>query len=291
MSPIHPEHHESTMPKKVLVYLRDPRSTLTTACAESQLYYAKAFIKERGWKLVTTCRDEDIGEVVFTAQPGAHKLLLEVAYGSIDIVLCHTLDRLCSRLSIGVALMHDLRRKGIELWAADPGIEIRTQDLIDHCCNGPSKMLGGHRYDASMPDDLYEVEHLVPLPYGYRYTGAYNPDGDYVFGFKAVDKVFAEVVLRIFKMYAEGMSPTRIANALNAEGIPSPRGNKWYGTTIRGDRAHGTGILNDEIYIGRSWVPGRHFVSADTLQIVSDELWNRVKLRQHLTARRPAASP
>nr|CAD7058711.1 DNA recombinase [Rhizobium sp. P007] len=87
------------------------------------------------------------------------------------------------------------------------------------------------------------------------------------------------------------MSPAKIAEALNAEGIPGPRGGKWRDTTIRGDRNRRTGILNNEIYIGRSWVPGRNYDSAYATRIVSDELWRRVKLRQGLAARGPVGTP
>jgi hypothetical protein len=68
------------------------------------------------------------------------------------------------------------------------------------------------------------------------------------------------VVRRIFRNYAAGVSPRRIALALNAEGIPGPRGGVWAATAINGDRAKGTGVLNNERYIGRqvwgrrSWV-------------------------------------
>jgi DNA invertase Pin-like site-specific DNA recombinase len=278
------------MKKKVLIYLRDPRSTLHTACAEAQLHYAKAFIRKNGWKLELTCRDEDIGEVVFTAQPGVHRLFEEVEAGSIDIVLCHTLDRICSRLKVAAQLLQDLKANDIELWAADPGVRIKTRDLSDYYCNDTSKPIAIGRPVAPMPDELYEVEHLVPLPYGYHYTGAFNGDRRYVFGFKAIDCEPAEVISRIFQMYADGMSPAKIADVLNAEGIPSPHGRMWNAATIRGDRARRKGILNDEIYIGRAWVPGRDYDLAYSLRIVSDDLWTRVKLRQDFASRGPGGS-
>jgi len=279
------------MTKKVLLYLRNSADTLHTACADSQRYYAETFIRKNGWKLELTCRDEDIGEVVFTAQPGIHKLLEEVDIGSIDIVLCHTLDRLCSRFAVAERLLHELEAKGIEVWAADPGVRIKAADLIDHYYNNPDGTLARGRRRSPMPDDLYEAEHLVPLPYGYRYTGAHNADGTYIFGFRVLEHETAAVVLRIFQMYADGMSPAKIADALNAQGIPGPHGRMWRDATIRGGRDRRTGILNDEIYIGRSWVPGREYDFAPALRIVGDELWRRVKLRQDFACRRAAASP
>ncbi|RVQ74134.1 recombinase family protein [Sinorhizobium medicae] len=277
------------MPKRVLFYARHSSDDRLCPCFDRQNYHAKRFIKEKGWKLVLTCRDEDIGDVVFTAQPGVHKLLEEVDHRSVDVVLCHTLDRLCSSLTVAARLLHDLKAQGIELWAADPGVQIKTKDLIDYYCTNPGKPLGDGRHLEAKPDDLYEVEHLVRLPYGYRYTGAYNADRQYVFGYKVLDPEAADVVLRIFQMYADGMSPAKIAAVLNMEGVPSPYSGTWRDATIRGDRSRRSGILNDEIYIGRSWVPGRDYYDyAPALRIVSDELWRRVKLRQGFSARRAA---
>ncbi len=277
------------MTKRVLFYARNATNTIHNACFDTQRHFAKIFIKEMGWKLILTCRDEDIGEVVFTAQPGIHKLLEEVEHGSIDVVLCHTLDRLCSSLTVAARLLHDLKAQGIELWAADPGVQIKTKDLIDYYSTDPSKPLGNGRHFEAKPDDLYDVEHLVRLPYGYRYTGAYNADRQYVFGYKVLDPEAADVVLRIFQMYADGMSPAKIAAVLNTQGVPSPHGRMWREATIRGNRVRRTGILNDDSYLGRSWVPGRDYHDyARALQIVSDELWRRVKLRQEFSARRAA---
>lgn len=278
------------MPKRVLFYARSSSNTLYNACFDTQRYHAKQFIKEMGWKLTLTCRDEDIGEVVFTAQPGVHKLLEEVEHGSMDVVLCHTLDRLCSSLTVAARLLHELKAQGIELWAADPGVQIKTEDLIDYYCTDPSKPLGDGRHFEAKPDDLYEVEHLVRLPYGYRYTGAYNAARQYVFGYKVLDPEAADVVLRIFQMYVDGMSPAKIAAVLNMQGLPSPYGGTWRGAIIRGDRTQRSGILNEQTYIGRSWVPGRDDYSyAPALRIVSDELWRRVKLRLGSSSRRAAA--
>jgi hypothetical protein len=48
-----------------------------------------------------------------------------------------------------------------------------------------------------------------------------------------------------------GRSPKAIARRLNDDGIPGPRGILWRDTAIRGHRQRGTGLLNNELYIGR----------------------------------------
>src|SRR5687768_7174808 len=70
----------------------------------------------------------------------------------------------------------------------------------------------------------------------------------------------ADVVHRIFKSYANGMSPRAIAALLNEESIPSPGSTRdrtrafttrWSMSAIAGSVRDGIGILNNELYIGR----------------------------------------
>ena len=56
------------------------------------------------------------------------------------------------------------------------------------------------------------------------------------------------------------MSPKRIASNLNAEGVPSPSGGNWSQSTINGNRKRGTGILNNELYVGRLVWNRLHYV-------------------------------
>jgi site-specific DNA recombinase len=105
----------------------------------------------------------------------------------------------------------------------------------------------------------------------------------------------------MFARYLAGVSPRRIAFDLNARGVPAPRGGAWSASTLNGNRSRGTGILNNEMYIGRLiWnrisyakdpESGRRRSRANTrdaviavdapdLAIVSRELWDAVKARQ-----------
>jgi site-specific DNA recombinase len=112
----------------------------------------------------------------------------------------------------------------------------------------------------------------------------------------------ARVAVQIFEAYAAGRSARRIAHDLNAKGIEAPGGGSWGASTISGNRARGTGILNNELYVGRQlWNRLRYVKDPDTgrrvsrlnsesewvrqevpeLRIIDQELWDRVKARQH----------
>ena len=70
-------------------------------------------------------------------------------------------------------------------------------------------------------------------------------------GARKINQAEAAVVVRIFEEYAAGRSPQAITAQLNHERVPGPRGGPWRHTTIRGHITRGTGILNNELYIGR----------------------------------------
>ena len=135
-------------------------------------------------------------------------------------------------------------------------------------------------------------------------------NGEPLRGERRVNEAEAQIVRRIFRDYAAGKSPRRIAHELNAEGVPGPAGNAWGPSTIYGNWRRGTGILNNALYVGRLvWNRLRYIKDPDTgkrvsrlnpesewivqevpeLRIVEDELWSRVKDKQNVVrvARKP----
>ena len=120
-------------------------------------------------------------------------------------------------------------------------------------------------------------------------------------GGRTINVAEAAVVVRIFELYAKGISPHSIAAVLNREGVPAPRAKHWSQSTINGNRKRGTGILNNELYHGYLvWNRLRYVKDPDTdkrlsrsnppdkvlcvevplLRIVTAELWNAVRVRQ-----------
>ena len=140
--------------------------------------------------------------------------------------------------------------------------------------------------------------------YGYRVVRQVTANGDVTTGERETVPEEAAVVRRIFRDYAAGKSPRAIAAALNAEGVPGPRGKAWGTSTIHGNADRGTGILNNALYVGRLvWNrqryvkdpstgkrqaranPPEDWVTRDVieLRIVDQDLWDAVKARQGRT--------
>jgi site-specific DNA recombinase len=107
------------------------------------------------------------------------------------------------------------------------------------------------------------------LCYGYRVvrsvTGTTITTGE-----REIEPIEAAVVERTFRECAGGASPKQIAKRLNHERIKGPSGAQWNPSTIRGNGPRGTGILNNELYVGRLiWNRLRYIKNPDTGRRVS----------------------
>jgi site-specific DNA recombinase len=141
------------------------------------------------------------------------------------------------------------------------------------------------------------------LSYGYRVVKTLN-GGTVTTGERKIEPTEAAVVERMFREFVAGVSPKQIAKNLNREGVPGPFGGPWSPSTIYGNAKRGTGILNNELYVGRLvWNRLRYVKNPDTgkrvsrlnptsqwmsrdvpeLRIVPDDLWTTVKSRQRQT--------
>lgn len=86
--------------------------------------------------------------------------------------------------------------------------------------------------------------------YGYDVAPLIHEDGSVEFGHRKIKDDEAAIVRRIFAEYLSGTTPRAIAIRLNADGILSPRGTEWRGSTINGPSARDYGILRNSIQVG-----------------------------------------
>jgi hypothetical protein len=144
------------------------------------------------------------------------------------------------------------------------------------------------------------------LCFGYDVIREHDAHGEPIHGGRRANEAEAAIVIRIFTEFAAGTSPRRIALGLNRDRIAGPRGGEWDASTINGNAARGTGVLNNELYIGQLiWnrlryqkdpatgkrisrlnEPDRWIVQeVPALRIVAQVLWDSVKYRQQTVKR------
>jgi DNA invertase Pin-like site-specific DNA recombinase len=150
------------------------------------------------------------------------------------------------------------------------------------------------------------------IAFGYSVVRESDARGEPLRGKRRINEAEAAIVRRIFEEFAAGRSPRVIAHTLNHEHRPAPAGKSWGPSTIYGNWRRGTGVLNNELYIGRLvWNRQRFIKDPKTgkrqarmnpksewvveevphLRIIDDELWERVKQRQEKTRSRIIKGP
>jgi DNA invertase Pin-like site-specific DNA recombinase len=274
------------MTKKVVFYAR-ANNDGGEGSIEAQIERGKGFIGEKGWTFVTAYSDIAVDGAVFKRRPGIQALFAHLKRERVDVVLCDTVGRLSRRTPVVSRALDELRRNEAELWAVDPGAAITGRNLLDHLAADEAAVgrTGQPAVEAALSDPD-TAAGTAPLAFGYGVSEAHDPEGRRIFGFRVVDPRGADIVRRIFGMYADGMSARDIAGRLNAEGVEGPRGKAWREAAIRGSKSRGTGILNNPLYIGQLAIAGRpEPTHVPALRIVSDELWARARERDAAVTR------
>ncbi|WP_233488363.1 recombinase family protein [Shimia thalassica] len=271
------------------------------------MHVCKEHANRLGWTVRDVFSDKAISGSSML-RPGLQSLLREVQGGGVDIILAEALDRLSrdqadvaaiyKRLSFaGVSIVTLSEGKISELHVGLKGTmnQLFLKDLADKTRRGlRGRVEGGFSGGGNS--------------YGYDVVHRLEPDGAPVTGERLINEEQASIIRRVFREFSDGQSPKAIALGLNAEDVPGPRGKLWRDTAIRGHRQRGTGLINNELYIGRLvWNRLRYLKDPDTgrrvsrlnpeadwiikdvphLRIVNDTLWQEVKDRQGEIAAEP----
>ncbi len=294
------------MSKRVLFYARYSTDQQNEVSIETQMELGREFVTQKDWTLVEAFSDAAISGTSYQRRPGIQALLRKAAQDEIDIVLCVTVDRLSRDVEHSSRILKDLRYRDIELWTVHAGqpvtdMEMALRAVLSH------ELVEQVRYRTreGMKTAVKGGKATTCLSYGYKVKIEHDAYGNRIPGLREINENEAEIVRWIFEEYAKGKSPKQIAADLNARvpSVPGPRAAKWRDTAIRGHRSRGTGILNNELYLGRMvWNRREYRKNPSTerriarhnkqdkwvvndvpeLRIVSDELWSRVKARQQI---------
>jgi len=254
---------------------------------------AREYAEGRGWTVVGVYADAAMSGGSAN-RPDFERMKADANINVFDVVLSESIDRLSRNLVVTAGLHEEFSFLGIRLFTIHQG-EINKMLVA---------MMGivAEQFVSDLRDKVKRgqrgriLDGKVAGGVGYGYTVG-EP------GERTIDPEQALVVQRIFNMFADGVSPRAIAKMLNDEGIVGPKGNVWKDTTIRGQRDRGTGLLNNEAYVGRliygrtqykkNPKTGRRvsrpqpeenwtITELPQLRIIGDDLWHRVKERQEV---------
>ena len=241
---------EGSMTVRAVIYARYSTDAQRAASIDDQIRLCKERLAPEGWQLVQVYRDAAMSGAS-DLRPGYQALLEGAREAEFDVVVAEALDRLSRDQADVATLFKRLRFAGIRLVTLAEGeiSELHVglkgtmnalflKDLADKTRRGLRGRVAAGRSAGG-------------LCYGYDVVRQLDPDGEPVRGARSINEAEAAIVRRIFTLFAGGASPIAIAKTLNAEAVPGPEGRAWRDTTIRGHAGRGTGILRNELYIGR----------------------------------------
>jgi len=279
------------------VYARKSTEQNVTEDAKSvtrQTDLARAFAVAQGWTVADehVFVDDGISGAEFLKLTSRARMLAAAERGEFGALVIMNEDRLSRDDEELPSLIYTLRDDGVSIWRYTDRAQVFTKTALDR------GMLAMRATFAAAEREAAQQRTREALRA--KAKGGHVAGGK-VYGYtnvregsntaRQVNETEAAVIRRIFELTGQGLGLLKIAKRLNAEGIPSPRGDGWATTAIRE-------MLRRELYRGRlvygktTWArrKGRKFKvatpeaewltsEAPELVIVSDELWQAAHAR------------
>ena len=191
--------------------LQNPRSV------DDQLQLCRQCIEEIGASVTAEFSDAAATGATMHGRTGLQALLALASKGLVDIVCAEALDRI-SRIQADMArIFEQFQYNGVQLITLEEGeitaMHIGVKGMMNQAVreNLAAKTVRGQIAC------VHDGRAGGGLGYGYVTANRIGADGQAIRGLRAIDPGQAETVRRIFRLYADGLSPRRIAVLLNDE--------------------------------------------------------------------------
>ncbi|MCB1467469.1 MAG: recombinase family protein [Rhizobiaceae bacterium] len=288
---------------RAVIYARYSTEMQREASIEDQVRVCQRLIEDRGWQIAQVYSDMGMSGATHL-RPGYQRLLEDARLGHFDVVLAESIDRL-SRDQEHIAAFHKLMTfQGIPVLTVAEGPISELHIGLKGTMSALYLKDLAQKTRRGLEGRVKQGKSAGGVSYGYSINRSLREEGTFTTGERRIDDRQSMIVRRIFAEFNAGFSPRAIAQRLNAEGIEGPRGSSWGPSTIYGNWRRGTGILNNELYLGKMvWNrqrfikdpstgkrqarlnPEKDWVIEDVpdLRIIDDATWQAAKTRQDAT--------
>ena len=228
------------------VYARYSTGHQTFKSIEDQLTLCRAYAERQGWVEVGAYHDAERSGTTVIGRSGLFAMLAAADRGEFTVILVEDLDRLSRSASGTHGMLEEMEALDIVVCTVSSGV-VSDMEVAFKAAQNARYVKGQAEKTRRGQEGTVKDGRISGQPaYGYRMVLALNGKN----GQREPDPVQAAVVRRIMTDYVAGMTPLEIAKALNAEGVPGPRGGPWLPGAIYGNRDVGTGVLRNRLYVG-----------------------------------------
>jgi site-specific DNA recombinase len=212
---------------------------------QTQLENCLAYCQSKGYEV--TQRFSEAYSGLSLERPELGNLRELVRNNTIEVVVCHSLDRLSRDPVHGVIITQELEKHGIALEAVTETVDsTEVGKLITYIRGFASKLEAEKIRERTMRGRKARAQQgHVPVGgysrlYGYDYIGVKEKNG----GRRVINENEAQWARQIFTwLVDDGMSCLAIATKLNSLGIPTKYANSWSRTVVHK-------ILSNPAYTG-----------------------------------------
>ncbi|MFT9073183.1 recombinase family protein [Gluconobacter potus] len=285
---------------KVALYARYSSENQRDASIEDQLRLCRLHAEKQGWTIVDSYTDRAISGASLL-RPGIQELIQDATRGRFTIVLAEAMDRLSRDQEDIAGLFKRMTFSGVRIITLSEGDVTHLHIGLKGTMNALFLKDLAEKVRRGLRGRVEDGKSGGGNSYGYDVVRQFDAKGERIRGDRTINEEEARTVTRIFTDYTRGKSSRTIAMELNRDGVPGPQGREWGPSTIHGNRERGTGVLNNEMYVGRMvWNRLRYLKDPDTgkrvsrlnpesewviqevpeLRIVEQDLWDAVKARQ-----------
>ena len=284
---------------RAAIYARYSTDLQSDSSIEDQHRLYLRLIDGQGWIESETYADRGLSGASHL-RPAYQRLLEDARNNVFDVVVAEGLDRISRDQEHIASFFKNMRFQGIPIFTVAEGEISELHIGLKGTMSSLFLKDLAQKTHRGLEGRVRKGKSAGGITYGYDVVKRLQADGSLTTGDRTINTEQAEIVRRIFRDYSHGKSPRAIAAALNNEGVDGPRGT-WGASTIYGNHQRGTGILNNELYIGRLVWNRQRFVkdpntgkrqarlnppeewiieSVPKLRIIDESLWQAVKSRQ-----------
>jgi DNA invertase Pin-like site-specific DNA recombinase len=257
-----------------------------------QLEHARAFATERGWTILEEYVDDGVSGAIATKLTGRARMLAAAADEKFSVVVVRDVDRLSRNDEELPGIIYSLRDTGVEVWSYADRARVDTRTAMSRGMLTMKATFAAAEREAAQQRTREAMRgkasrgHVAGgKVYGYRNVR----HGDHVE--REIVEAEAVVIRRIFHEIIDGRGYARVAQGLNADAVPCPRGQRWAMTCVR--EMVFRELYRDRLVYGKTrweYRRGRKFKvrtpesewivsDAPALRIVSEELWQAAHAR------------
>ena len=253
---------------KVAIYARYSSDNQRDASIADQMRVCRTFAERQGWTIAQEYSDHAVSGATLL-RSGFQALMRDALNRRFDVVLAESLDRFSRDQEDTAGLFKRLTFASVNIVTLAEGDITHLHIGFKGTMNALFLKDLAEKTHRGLRGRVEDGKSAGGLCFGYRVVKALNA-GTVTTGEREAVAEEARIVERIFRDFIAGVSPKQIAKNLNREGIAGPFGGAWSPSTIYGNHQRGTGILNNELYVGRLvWNRLRYMKNPDTGKRVS----------------------